>query len=123
MKKIYYLIVVLLITSCSINVQQEIENIESLLDVKLEDGYTIENKEYTFAIGDSVTSFDVVFTDAAFDAFFNKVKDKFEIIDKNILEDIQIEIDYYKNFEFEDTRVHMSINILDKKLHYAIVDL
>lgn len=123
MRKRIYLIFLLLLASCAISVEQDIKNIERILDVKLEDGYKIKNKKYDYGVGDSVKSFDVIFTEAAFDSFFNKVKNKFEIIDKNIVEDVKIKNDYYKNVDLGDTRVHMSINLSKKRLHYTIVDL
>lgn len=123
MKEGVYLIVLLLVTSCAINVEPDIENIERILEVKLEDGYKITNKKYDYGIGDSVKSFDIIFTEAAFDLFFNEVKNKFLIIDKNIVEDVQIKNDFYKNIDLEGMRIHMSINLSKKKLHYAIVDL
>lgn len=123
MRNIIYLIGFFFVASCAVNVDQDIKNIERILDVKLNDGFEIKNEKYDYGVGNSIKSFDIIFTEAAFNLFFNKVKNKFEKIDKNIIKDIKIKNDYYKNIDLGDTRIHMAINLSRKTLHYAIVDL
>lgn len=123
MKTKTFFLVLFIFISCGIDTERDIKTIENLLEVRLKDGYQIKNKEYDFGIGESIKSFDMIFDDSAFDLFFEKVKDKFIIIDKTTMKDIQINIDYYKNFEFDDSRIHMSIDLNEKTLHYSYVDL
>lgn len=118
-----FFLVLLIFVSCGIDTERDIKNIENLLAIQLKDGYQIKNEEYDIGIGESIKSFDIVFDDSAFDLFFEKVKDEFIIIDKTTMEDIQINIDYYKNFEFDGVRIHMSIDLNGKTLHYSYVDL
>src|SRR5690606_18419792 len=118
-----FFLVLLIFVSCGIDTERDIKYIENLLAIQLKDGYQIENEEYDIGIGESIKSFDIVFDDSAFDLFFEKVKDEFIIIDKTTVEDIQINIDYYKNFEFDGVRIHMSIDLNGKTLHYSYVDL
>lgn len=118
-----FFLVLLIFVSCGIDTERDIKNIENLLAIQLKDGYQIKNEEYDIGIGESIKSFDIVFDDSAFDLFFEKVKDEFIIIDKTTVEDIQINIDYYKNFEFDGVRIHMSIDLNGKTLHYSYVDL
>jgi|SRR5690554_6881087 len=123
MRKIMYLICFFFVASCAINVDQDIKNIERILDVKLEDGYEIMNQKYEYGIGDSIKSFDIVFTKTAFDPFFDKVKGKFEKLNNENASDIETKNEYFKNIDLGGTRIHLSISLTQKKLHYSIVDL
>lgn len=107
--------------SCGVETTAELRLIENLLEVELEEGFEILNEQYDFAIGDSVLSFDLVFEETAFDEFFKKVEHIFIPIDKTII--LNKNLDYSKNWEFDGSRIHMSINLSEKTLHYANVDL
>jgi len=121
MKGTLLLVVLLIFSSCEMSVEQDIRYIEHLLDVELKDGYQIKNKQYDFTIGDSIKSFDIVFDDSTFDLFFYEVESIFIPIDKTLID--KKNLDYYKNFDFGDTRVHFSINLKEKTLHYTYADL
>lgn len=120
---IYLLLLLILTSSCGINVDLDIKYIESLLEVKLEEGYRIKNKEYHFGIGDSVKSFDIVFDEAAFNSFFREVKHKFIPVEKDMFENVKSNIDYYKNYDFDGERIYLAITLSERKLHYSIIDL
>lgn len=111
----------LIFISCGIETTNELRIIENLLEIELEEGFEILNKHYDFAIGDSILSFDIVFEETTFDEFLKKVEHVFIPIDKTI--SLNKNLDYYKNWEFDDSRIHMSINLSEKTLHYANVDL
>ena len=121
--KIIFTFFFLFFISCEINVESDIKNIERLLEVKLEKGYQIENKEYDYGIGDTVKSFDIVFDETAFNSFLREVENKFLPVDKDMYEDVKTNIDYYKNYDFDGERIHLSIILSEKRLHYSIVDL
>lgn len=114
-------LLLLFLISCEIKTNQDIQIIENLLGVTLEDGFEIANKQYEIGIGDSIKSFDIVFEEQAFVAFFEEVKNIFIPVDKTLIDNKNL--DYYKNYEFENSRVHLSINRSKKTLHYLYVDL
>ncbi len=123
MKSNLYLLLLLILTSCEIPVDFDIKYIESLLEIKLEEGYIIENKEYHYGIGDSVKSFDIVFDEAAFNMFLREVGHKFVPVGKDPYDAVKSNIDYYKNYDFDGDRIYLAITLSKRKLHYSIIDL
>lgn len=116
-----FLLVMLILISCEIKTHSDIRILENLLEVTLADGFEIVNKQYKIGIGESLKSFDIIFEEQAFVDFFAEVENIFIPIDKSLIDNKNL--DYYKNFEFEDSRIHLSINFSKKTLHYLYVDL
>lgn len=116
-----FLVSLVFCSSCEVEVAKDIQNIEKLLEISLENGYEVVNKHYEFGIGESIKSFDLIFDKPSFDKFFKDVENTFIPIDKTLI--INKNLDYYKNFEFDGSRIHMSINLSQRTLHYMYVDL
>lgn len=121
MKTKFILLIFLIFISCGVETTTELRLIENLLEIELEEGFEILNEHYDFAIGDSILSFDIVFEETAFDKFLKKVEHIFIPIDKTV--SLNKNLDYYKNWEFDGTRIHISINLSENTLPYANVDL
>lgn len=116
-----FLVTLVFCSSCEVEVAKDIQNIERLLEISLENGYEVDNIHYEFGIGESIKSFDLIFDKPAFDKFIKDIGDTFIPIDKTLITNRNL--DYYKNFEFDGTRIHMSINLSQRTLHYMYVDL
>lgn len=121
MKTKSFFLVLLILISCEIKTNQDIQILEDLLEVKLEDGFEIVNKQYEIGIGESIKSFDIIFEEQAFIIFFAEVENIFIPVDKTLIDNKNL--DYYKNFEFDNSRIHLTINRSNKTLHYLYVDL